>query len=377
MEKVTAPLSRFFPQSDTFSSEQGYLLGLRGWFVIQTFIWVFLQTFVPGAVKDSANNHPPTWQKALRESLSVLFWNDTLLYSFFIILSARTVCITFLKSPSKTSVASAVFRRGLRLWFPVAVSLAFVKIISSTTNWTYIDEFKAQSGNVSFNSPYLIPNTLAYFNSVFNIFWTTTKWSEQAANSAFPSQTLWIISVIYMQSYTIYMTMVIIPYTRNSWRIKAYICFIVTAWWVQSWAWFSITGLLFADAVMNMRFKERSKRGIKIWRSIRCPTWIPAVLLMAAGLVMQYLWTDWRPQYSNAELKAHTGLYYTGGLNSNANTDEPQARDDDYLLLLGFWILLETSDFLQRLFQNPLFMYLGRRSLSRLSPLLFRTIKSR
>ena len=89
---------------------------------------------------------------------------------------------------------------------------------------------------------------------------------------------------------------------------------------------------------------------------------------MIAGMVMQFLWTDWRPQYENKELLAHTGLYYSGGLNTNFNPKEPQARDDDYLLLLGFHLLLEHSSVVQRIFQNPFFVYLGRRSMSK--PLL-------
>ncbi len=370
-------LSRFLRQPQSFSQagDQGYLLGLRGFFTLSSFIWVFLTTFAPVCVKDAANREGPLWQEVLRDTFSVLFWNQSLIYSFFIILSARTVGIPFLLSSSKIVVASAVLRRGLRLWFPVAVSLAVVKIFSSTIGTGYIDDFKSSTGNVSFDTPYSIPNALAYFNSVFNIFWTTSKFFEQAGNIAFPSQTLWIVNVIYAQSYTVYMTMVIIPYTRNSWRVKAYIAFIITAWWVQSWAWYTITGLLFADVVMNMNFKERSHRGIKIWRNIRCPLWVPATVLILAGLVMQYLWTVWRPQYANKELVAHTGLYYTGGLNTSPNLVEPQARDDIYLVVLGFFLLLESSDFLQKAFQNPLFLYLGRRSLSKsctsLLPLFF------
>jgi len=88
------------------------------------------------------------------------------------------------------------------------------------------------------------------------------------------------------------------------------------------------------------------------------------VVLMAAGLAMQYLWTDWRPQYANRELKAHTGLYYSGGLNTQVDEREPQARDDDYLLLLGFFLLLESSGFMQRIFSNSFLVYMGRRSLS-------------
>lgn len=345
--------------------EQGYLLGLRGFLVIQSFLWVFLQTFVPVAVKDSANTIGPTYEKIVRQSLSVLFWNDSLIYSSFILLSARTICIPYLRNPNKTAVASAVFRRGLRLWFPTAVALAIVKILSSTIGTAYIDEFKRETGNFSFETPYDMPNALVYFNSVFNLFWTNNKFFEQAGNTAFPSQTLWIVNVIYSQSYTVYLTMVIIPHTRDAWRIKAYICFIITAWWVQSWAWYSITGLLLVDAVMNMGYMDKAKQGVTVWRSKRCPTWVPCVLMMTAGLAMQFLWTDWRPQYENRELLAHTGLYYSGGLNTQFNAKEPQARDDDYLLLLGFYLLLECSNTVQKIFQTPFLMYLGRRSLSK------------
>lgn len=75
-----------------------------------------------------------------------------------------------------------------------------------------------------------------YFNSVFNMFWITHDFATSAGSNAFPSQLLWIVNVIYMQSYTVYMAMHIIPYTRNSWRVKGFIFFTITAWWVQSWA---------------------------------------------------------------------------------------------------------------------------------------------
>lgn len=353
------------PLSFSPAGPQGYVLGLRGFWTVSSFLWVFLTTFAPVTVKSTANREGPVWQELLRNVFSPLFWNPSLIYSAFVIISARLVAIPFLLDPTKSTLASAIFRRGLRLWFPVAVSLAIVKILSSIIGTSYIDRFKEITGNGSINAPYSIPNTLAYFNSIFNLFWTTHQFFEQAGNTSFPSQTLWVVNVIYAQSYTVYMTMVIVPYTRNAWRVKAYIAFIITAWWVQSWAWYTITGLLFADVVMNMRYKERAQRGIKIWRNIRCPVWIPAGILMLVGFIMQYLWTSWRPAYENKELMAHTGLYYTGGLNLLPENTEPQARDDCYLIILGLLLVLESTDWLQRLFQSPVLLYLGRRSLSK------------
>lgn len=348
--------------------EGSYLYGLRGIFVIESFLWVFLQTFVPGAVKGSANIYGPAYQIYLRKTLSVLFWNDTLVYSFFIILSARTICIPFLKNPDKSSIAGPVFRRGLHLWFPVAVSLAVVKLMFSQLGMSYIDDYKALTGNNSFNTPYDMPNTLVYFNSVFNMFWITHDFATSAGSYAFPSQLLWIINVIYMQSYTVYMAMLIIPYTRNSWRVKGSILFVITAWWVQSWAWFTITGLILADMVVNMNFKEKAQRGIPIWKSrnIYCPSWVPYLAFMAAGLIMQFIWTGWKPQEVDGELIAHAGLYYTGGLNKKYDLSQPQARDDIYLMLVAIFFAVETYDFLQRLLRNSVLVYLGSRSLSKL-----------
>ena len=345
--------------------ERGHLLGLRGFLVIQSFLWVFLETFVPVAVKDSANASGPTYEKVLRQSLSVLFWNDSLIYSSFIFLSARTICLPYLETPSKTAIASAVFRRGLRLWFPIAVTLAIVKILSSTIGTSHLDQYKQSTANLTLEVPYEIPNTLAYFNSVFNLFWTNKQFFSQAGNTAFPSQTLWIINVIYAQSYTVYLTMVMMPYTRNPWRVKAYLVFILSAWWVQSRAWYSITGLLLTDAVINMGYAEKAHHGIKIWRAMRCPMWIASIVLMAAGLVMQFLWTDWRPEYKNKELLAHAERYDSSGLNAAIDPKDPEARDDDYLVILGFHLMLECSPFIQKIFRNPFFTYLGRRSLSK------------
>lgn len=342
-----------------------YLTGFRGLLVIQSFLWVFLTAFVPATVKGSKNLDGPAYQVLLRKIVSVLFWNDGLIYSAIIILSARTICLPYLQSSSAQTLASALFRRTTSLFFPLAVALAILAITFSQIGTSYIGLLTTMTGNKSISVPYRISNATIYFNSLFTMFWTTRNYTSQAASLAFPSGTLWVISAVYQQSYTIYMTVLIIPYTRPAWRVQGFTIFIITAFWVQSWAWYSITGLLLADAVQNMDFRARSARGIKIWRSIRLPTSILYVVLMAAGLAMQYMWVAWRPEFEHYELQGHTGLYYTGGLNVDYDLGQPQARDDNYLILLGFFLLLETSEMLRWVFANPLFVFLGRRSYSK------------
>lgn len=369
------PMSKpvdFLKDKPLLRPEQSYLIGLRGFLVIQGFLWIFLQTFVPAAVKDSNNPDGPKYQVMLRKTLSVLFWNESLIYSAIILLSARSLPIPFLNRPHRLGIASVIFRRGLRLWFPTAVGLALVYGIFSATGLKYISDFAQSTGNNSLIVPYEIPNVLAFFNIQFDIFWVTHMFSQQAAAFAWPGQTLWIVTAIFQQSFTVYATMLTIPYTRKLWQLVGGFCFIVTAWWVQSWAWYTITGLYIANVVMNMDFKKRSKAGIPVgrWQPIsqfedwRFPSWIVYTFLCTAGLVMQYLWTAWKPDLENAEIRIHTGEYYTGGLNTNFILGAPEARDDNYLFLLGAFLFLETTDWLQMVFRNPVFVYLGRRSFS-------------
>lgn len=369
-QKWNQMLGFFLTSAEDRNPSQPYLLGIRGTLTISSFLYTFLIVFAPVTVKGAPGTDGktgPLFERIIRQTLSVLFWNQTLIYSGFILLSARTICLPFLANPGKVAVASAVFRRGLRLWFPVAVALAFSKIISATTaRWGFVADFQKHTGNESINVPYTMPTALAYFNSVFNIFWITRKFNEQAGSTGFPGQLTWIVSVIYSQSYTIYMAMVIVPYTRPTWRVRAYIAFILTSWWVQSWAWYSITGFAIADAVCNMDLHEKCRRGIPLPFGLqwRCPVWLLGLVLMAAGGVMQYLWTDWRPQYENRELVAHTGLYYSGGLNTIVDPNEPQARDDDYLLLLGLGLVIESVEWVRRVLEIRVLRYIGRRSLS-------------
>ena len=140
MVALSALKSRFFEPLPQVPGHE-YLLGLRGLLVLESFAWLFLQTFAPTAVKGSNNTDGPGYQTLLRKTASVLLWNDSLIYSSFILLSARTICISFFKDPSTTAVASAAFRRGLSLGIPVAVALAIIKItfwqIGSTLHITY------------------------------------------------------------------------------------------------------------------------------------------------------------------------------------------------------------------------------------------------
>ncbi|KAF8866738.1 hypothetical protein BDZ45DRAFT_639070 [Acephala macrosclerotiorum] len=340
---------------------QDYLLGLRGLLTIQGFIYTFLLVFAPAAVKDSHNDTGPGTQLFLRKTLSVLFWNASLIYSFIIILSARSISIPFIISPTSLVVASSVFRRSVRLLIPTFISSLLVVIFFSGGK-NHIHDFKNLSNNHSIGIPYTLPGSVGFFNAVFNLFWVTRDFASQAGSRAFPGQMLWIVTLLYSQSWTVFMSMVIIPYTRPVWRVKAWIFFILTAWWVQSWAWFSITGLFLADVKMNMDFESKSQKGLRILKRWTLPSWVVYGVCMVVGLMMQFFWVAWKPQLAEGELKIHADLYGSAGLNEHPDLRQPQARIDNYFVIVGVMGLLETSAFLQFIFSSAPLLYLGRRS---------------
>lgn len=356
-------------------ASQDYLVGVRGVVAIMAFLWTFLQTFVPAAVKGSANTTGLGYQIALRRSLSVLFWNDSMIYSSIIFLSARMICLPFLLDSSKTVLASSVVRRGLRLWFPVAASLIIVYAVFTKHfgGTQYLTDFATQTDNVSMNTTtlYVIPNSLANFNSIFETFWITHLYQDHAANWAFPTQTLWVISAVFQQSYTVLTAMVIVPYTRKQWRVLGGIGFVLTAWWVYSWAFYSIAGLMVADAVMNMGMRPGGTgSSLKLSQHITIPFWTIGLACMGAGYAMQFLWVAVFPDLQNVELQYHTGLYTTGGLNWDVDVTTAQMRADNWLVIVGFFLILETVEVVQKIFRNRVFIYLGNRSYSTLYPTL-------
>ncbi|KAF2845161.1 hypothetical protein T440DRAFT_408747 [Plenodomus tracheiphilus IPT5] len=348
-------------------AKNDFLIGLRGFFVIQSCFFVFLLVFAPNAVAFSPNARSSTTtpHKALK-LFSILLWNKGNISTGFLILSARTICIPFMTSGPgrRLSIAGSIFRRGIRVGVPVAVSLALSTAILHVLGYQNIDDFAKRTGNVSIVIPYRIDTLLVYFNSVFNLFWTTDNFLDQAGSYGFPGQMMWVISVIYQQSYTVYMTIIIIPYTRKTWRVKGAVLFILTAWWVQSWAWFTISGLVLADMALNMNLKVKAQRGVRqIYHAVTIPSYFVYFALLAIGILMQYL-SVWSSKHNNNVSIANEAPYSASNFIERNNHERPIAQIDNYLVLLSLFLFVETSDLLQWILSNPVFVYFGKRSLS-------------
>jgi len=364
-----SPLAMFSSAATTpmtaVALDQNHLVGLRGLLVLQSFLFVFFQAFLPDAAIDSENVNGPAYQTGLRKSVSVVLANGPLIYGWIIFLSARTICLPYLANKSREVCASSVFRRSIRLWIPTFVAYSLAAAAFSTASTDYISDFLTSTNNISTIAPLRMRNFLVYFNSLFELFWVNKNYASQAANLAFPSGTLWIVSVIFQQSYTVYMTMVIVPSTRVSWRVKAMVAFVAAAWWVQSWAWYSVSGLLIADAVLNMDFQIRSRRGLSIG-TFTLPIWPLYTAMVVTGVLLQFLFISAKPSMRDDELYGHTALYKDGFLNENRDGSQPTARVDNYLIILGASLLIETFEWPRGVLRSGFLVAMGRRSFSKL-----------
>lgn len=342
----------------------GYYEGLKGLIAFEAFLWVFMRTVVPGAVFESLaeNPSPPRYQSVLREVFSPLFWDGNLQASFFVIISARLVCVRYLTNKTAESMAGTLFRRGLRLWFPTAVALMIATVINYCGGFEAIVINARELGNNIPEVPYKIPTALAWFNSVFDLFWYIS--GTQAGVRAFPTGMLWIVPVVYQESFTVYMIMLMLPFMTKGSRFWGLCAFIAVSWWVQSWAWSSTTGLLFAEVFMNLNGLEETKKGMGLPRTQKRLSyyWVASFFLFV-GVTLKYVYEDAFPNHINDELIVHTPVY-GGGLNRDYDVNQPQQRVSSWFVIVGAMLFIEMNTFAQKLLANPVFRYLGRISFS-------------
>lgn len=351
-----------------FSSNQDYLTGLRGILVIESFFWLFFQTFIPALVQNSANTYasPPTYQVILRKIFSPLLWDASLIYSFFIILSARTVCIHFLQDASTPKFARTLISRPIRIGIPVSIALAISIAVFSKIDTSYIPIAAFAIKNPTLFPPEAPVDALTGFNSIFNLLWVFQDWSKQMGNQLWPSGTLWVISVIYYQSWTVFTFMVILPFSRPGWHLQGLIWFALGSFWFNTWGWYSAIGLLLADVAVNPALRAALERGIKLPKvDFRMPYWSLAIIFLAIGTGMKYIWIAAFPNHINAELAIHPAKYFQpkGELGS-LDPAQPYPRLDNFFVILGTLLVLETSESAQYWVSSRVLKYFGRRSFS-------------
>jgi hypothetical protein len=345
-----------------------HLYGLRGILALCGVTTVFVQTFIPALVSSKA--HGPAYQKVLRIIFSPVIWDEPLITSFFLVLSCHSIALRFLGSPTPASFSGSIIRRVIRMALVISLSCGLAFGIFGGVGTAHIDQFKQMLPNEQITAPQIPENGLVALNAIFNIFWVVRDFYSQAANTLWPTQTLWTLSLIFYQSWTVYFLMIILPYTRPSWHSGALALFALGSFWICSWGWYSAAALLLADYVKSPTLRIRLDEGLMIYKRLewKLPYSFVGGVMIVAGFAMRFTWAV-LPRYYNKELILRPSLHLSEN-NSVAGfaAGDPYARLDNFFVIFGILLLSETSALLRRCLSCKPLVFLGKRSLSAFGP---------
>ena len=122
-----------------------YITGIKGILVIESFIWTYFVTFVPALASPTEGSQAtpgPVYQEFLRKIFSVPLWNYSFIYNFFVILSMRTIPVTFLQNPTGQTYAASVIRRIVRMVLLICIASGIATGIYSAIGVDFINDFK-------------------------------------------------------------------------------------------------------------------------------------------------------------------------------------------------------------------------------------------
>jgi hypothetical protein len=356
-----------------------YLEGVRGLLGFQTLLWIFFRLFAPAIVTDTAldGTQPagfvessPEWMNVLRKVLSPLLFDGSLIMAGFIILMGRASLQTFIERREATSLAGQCVRRPMRLVLPVALGLALTSIVSVTNGFKHLPWLSQRLNNDILTAPKVWESTIIYFNSVVTLFMAPTTLKDSRAVLSYPPYgVFWFIQVMFQQTYVLTVIAWTLPFTILRYKIIGGLLFIALSAWVATWSWYTITGLVICEFSVvhkqalpeDKRFTLRLRGGkhtLKISYNI-----IPYALILL-GVVFRYLWIAAIPSKYDNEFVFHADIN-TGKLLRDVDPNKQAIpRYDNWLLITGFFILLELSPRLQSLFSRKPLVFMGRLAFS-------------
>jgi hypothetical protein len=264
-------------------------------------------------------------------------------------------------------LAGAAFRRPFRLLGPAIFGLTFASILSATGAFSPALQLSATLQSNLALSGAIWSSAIVYFNSLVAFFFAQHNFSYYDRAFAFiqPAGIAWILPIVFQQTYTCITLAYILPYTRLQAKVVGYLGFMLLCYWVGSWAWYSLTGLLICEfatvysQVTPTTFPLRWSRQGKTL--CRVPMWVPSVIVLFVGVLQKYLWMSF-PSFRDHEYIAHTDIL-TGGLVRNLNSGvTPFPRIDDWMVITGLLVTVEMLPVLQSILDNAVLKHIARLS---------------
>lgn len=353
------------------SSRLAYLEGLRGILGLQVLVWTFFRVFAPAVVadRDIDGVYPaaflstaPEWQTVLRKVLSPLLFDGELQAALFVILSGRASLQTFIERRVATGLAGPAFKRPFRFLIPVVVTLCMVTLVIGVNGFRYASETSSALQNQLAQPPAQWGSALEFLNSVF-FFFSTPVYYKTARATQFiaPAGTLWIIPVLFQQTYVLIILAFALPYTVLRYKNLGMILLILTTAWVGRWSWYTLTGLFFSEwSTIYLQLLPSSGIPINRQGSRHIPVWLPGIIFVFIGTLLKYLWISAFPEAAEREYIAHVDGH-TGKLNYSLNPSQvAYPRYDNWFLATGILYLIEISPLAQKVLGSKPVAYMGK-----------------
>ncbi|KAJ3270287.1 hypothetical protein HDV01_000402 [Terramyces sp. JEL0728] len=257
-----------------------------------------------------------------------------------------------LTAPSFESISSAVFRRSIRLMYPVIV----VTLVSQVLGYFGLYKYTKEASKIM-DCPWLEPpKQLQSFSQfivyVINLF-TNTYYFKNLGY--FPFSIIWTIPVELVGSWIMFLVAV------ASISLKRKLLFLGTmtflCWFVSSWSSAFILGMVFAECA-NRGYFER-------WHSMKWAWLLRSILIVSifSSLHLIKLWTAFYPYKFSRDLYATSG-----GKIGRPSSGFSEPQDERLATAISVVLFIEITPLAQKVLNTPLFDYLGKVSYGQLYP---------
>ena len=262
-------------------------------------------------------------------------------------------------------LAGAAFRRPFRLLGPAVFGLTLASVLSATGAFAPgVRMATALNSNLA-RPARIWTSALEFFNSLVAYFFAEPGFGYFDRAFAFipPSGVAWVLPIIFQQTYTCITLAYILPYTRLQAKVIGYLGFGLLCYWVGSWAWYSLTGLIiceFATVYAPITPRSFPLRWSRQGRTLfHMPLWLPPLAVMAIGVVQKYVWASYPSGRAN-EYVAHTDILTAGLIRNLDPARTPFPRIDDWMVITGLLITVEVLPSVQAVLDNVVLKHIGR-----------------
>ncbi|KAJ3271336.1 hypothetical protein HDV01_006841 [Terramyces sp. JEL0728] len=267
----------------------------------------------------------------------------------FFILSGRVLTLSVLKKgmtiTSFESIASGIFRRSVRLLYPVITVTLFSQTLDYMGVYENTPEAKKITGSFWYNRPAKFQKFSEFVVYFVNLF-TNAYYLDNLLY--FPFKVIWTIPVELVGSWVMFLV-AIVTISIPKKKLVFLGSMILMSWYINSWASTFITGMFIAECANRGYFEKWYK-----------PQWVWIVrIILLISIFTSYKARDFWGIFSS--LKYSRDIFSTSkGEVGRPSTQWYEPQDEKIVTALSIILLCEITPVVQEILNSDLFDFLGK-----------------